>query len=275
MGFFSRLAFGGLGFALGGPLGALVGYVLSSVFDNISTDNRDTDEALRLADRSGADTESATPLFRFQMSLLALMAAVMKADGVVKVSELDVVKQFLPRVFPDHDDRVRALQILKGMLQQEIDVEGIARQVSMQMDIHQRLELLYLLLSIAFADNELDPTEDDMLRHIAHSLGISMLDYESQRATFFSNGYGQQSGSYGQTDDGQESTIRNNDWAYTVLEIQPTATNEEVKKAYRTMAMKYHPDRVNTLGEDMVKLANEKFEKVNKAYSVIKQERGL
>jgi DnaJ like chaperone protein len=275
MGFFSRLAFGGLGFALGGPLGALVGYVLSSVFDNISTDNRDTDEALRLADRSGADTESATPLFRFQMSLLALMAAVMKADGVVKVSELDVVKQFLPRVFPDHDDRVRALQILKGMLQQEIDVEGIARQVSMQMDIHQRLELLYLLLSIAFADNELDPTEDDMLRHIAHSLGISMLDYESQRATFFSNGYGQQSGGYGQTDDGQESTIRNNDWAYTVLEIQPTATNEEVKKAYRTMAMKYHPDRVNTLGEDMVKLANEKFEKVNKAYSVIKQERGL
>ena len=275
MGFFSRLAFGGLGFALGGPLGALVGYVLSSVFDNISTDNRDTDEALRLADRSGADTESATPLFRFQMSLLALMAAVMKADGVVKVSELDVVKQFLPRVFPDHDDRVRALQILKGMLQQEIDVEGIARQVSMQMDIHQRLELLYLLLSIAFADNELDPTEDDMLRHIAHSLGISMLDYESQRATFFSNGYGQQSGGYGQTDDGQESTISNNDWAYTVLEIQPTATNEEVKKAYRTMAMKYHPDRVNTLGEDMVKLANEKFEKVNKAYSVIKQERGL
>jgi DnaJ like chaperone protein len=275
MGFFSRLAFGGLGFALGGPLGALVGYVLSSVFDNISTDNRDTDEALRLADRSGADTESATPLFRFQMSLLALMAAVMKADGVVKVSELDVVKQFLPRVFPDHDDRVRALQILKGMLQQEIDVEGIARQVSMQMDIHQRLELLYLLLSIAFADNELDPTEDDMLRHIAHSLGISMLDYESQRATFFSNGYGQQSGEYGQTGDGQESTIRNNDWAYTVLEIQPTATNEEVKKAYRTMAMKYHPDRVNTLGEDMVKLANEKFEKVNKAYSVIKQERGL
>ncbi len=269
------MAFGGLGFALGGPLGALVGYVLSSVFDNISTDNRDTDEALRLADRSGADTESATPLFRFQMSLLALMAAVMKADGVVKVSELDVVKQFLPRVFPDHDDRVRALQILKGMLQQEIDVEGIARQVSMQMDIHQRLELLYLLLSIAFADNELDPTEDDMLRHIAHSLGISMLDYESQRATFFSNGYGQQSGGYGQTDDGQESTIRNNDWAYTVLEIQPTATNEEVKKAYRTMAMKYHPDRVNTLGEDMVKLANEKFEKVNKAYSVIKQERGL
>ena len=275
MGFFSRLAFGGLGFALGGPLGALVGYVLSSVFDNISTDNRDTDEALRLADRSGADTESATPLFRFQMSLLALMAAVMKADGVVKVSELDVVKQFLPRVFPDHDDRVRALQILKGMLQQEIDVEGIARQVSMQMDIHQRLELLYLLLSIAFADNELDPTEDDMLRHIAHGLGISMLDYESQRATFFSNGYGQQSGGYGQTDDGQESTIRNNDWAYTVLEIQPTATNEEVKKANRTMAMKYHPDRVNTLGEDMVKLANEKFEKVNKAYSVIKQERGL
>ena len=186
-----------------------------------------------------------------------------------------MVKQFLPRVFPDHDDRVRALQILKGMLQQEIDVEGIARQVSMQMDIHQRVELLYLLLSIAFADNELDPTEDDMLRHIAHGLGISMLDYESQRATFFSNGYGQQSGGYGQTDDGQESTIRNNDWAYTVLEIQPTATNEEVKKAYRTMAMKYHPDRVNTLGEDMVKLANEKFEKVNKAYSVIKQERGL
>ena len=64
-------------------------------------------------------------------------------------------------------------------------------------------------------------------------------------------------------------------WAYKVLEIEPNASNEEVKKAYRRMAMKFHPDKLNTMGEEVKKSATEKFKKVNDAYQTIKKERNL
>ena len=64
-------------------------------------------------------------------------------------------------------------------------------------------------------------------------------------------------------------------WAYTALEIEPNATNEEVKKAYRKMAMKYHPDKVANAGEEIRQQATDKFRAINEAYEHIKQIRGL
>ena len=54
-----------------------------------------------------------------------------------------------------------------------------------------------------------------------------------------------------------------------------TATDEEVKKAYRRMAMKYHPDKVAQLGDEVQKAANEKFKKVQEAYEAIQKQRGM
>ena len=68
---------------------------------------------------------------------------------------------------------------------------------------------------------------------------------------------------------------KDRNWAYTALEISPTATDEEVKKAYRRMAMKYHPDKVANACEEIRKQATEKFRGVNEAYEHIKQQRGL
>ncbi len=65
------------------------------------------------------------------------------------------------------------------------------------------------------------------------------------------------------------------DSSYKILEIERTASNDEVKKAYRKMAMKYHPDKVSHLGEDYRKSADEKFKKVNEAYEKIKKERNM
>ena len=65
------------------------------------------------------------------------------------------------------------------------------------------------------------------------------------------------------------------DDAYKVLEIEPTATDEEVRAAYRRMAVKHHPDKVASLGEDIRKAANEKFQKINEAKERIYQSRGL
>ena len=84
-------------------------------------------------------------------------------------------------------------------------------------------------------------------------MGISNSDFESIQAMF----------------------VKNTNSDFKILEIEPTATNEELKKAYRRMAMKYHPDKVSHLGEEFQKAANEKFQKVNEAYGNIKQERKI
>ena len=59
------------------------------------------------------------------------------------------------------------------------------------------------------------------------------------------------------------------------IQIDPTATDEEIKKAYRRMAKKYHPDLVNDLGEDVKKSATEKFRSINEAYESLKKQRGI
>jgi DnaJ like chaperone protein len=91
------------------------------------------------------------------------------------------------------------------------------------------------------------------LREIAGYLRCSARDFESIKAMFFESA----------------------DTAYTILEIERTATDEEVKKAYRNMAKKYHPDRVNTKDEAIKKGAEEKFKQVQKAYEQIQKERGI
>ena len=63
--------------------------------------------------------------------------------------------------------------------------------------------------------------------------------------------------------------------AYKVLEISPDATNDEVRAAYRKLALKHHPDRVATLGEDVRKAAEEKFQRINNAKEKIYKARGI
>lgn len=116
-----------------------------------------------------------------------------------------------------------------------------------------RLQLMHYLFGIAQSDGSVDASEIQMLNQIAHDLGISQKDYESLRAMFY----------HDEVSD------------FKVLEIETTATDEEVKKAYRKMAMKYHPDKVRGLGEQHEKAAAEKFRSVQEAYDRIKKKRNL
>ena len=235
---------GGLGFTLGGPLGALAGFVLGSVFD-------EADNLLSKPEQiSGKKMQITQGDYMF--SLLVLVTAVLKADGKILRSELDYVKEFLKQNFGTEGAK-QALTILKDLTTQNIPVTDVCIQIRKYVDHSSRLQLVHFLFGIANADGVLHPDELKLIQHISTTLGISSADYNSIEAMF----------------------IPKTDWAYHILEIQEKSSNEEIKKAYRKMALKYHPDKVSYLGEDVQKAANEKFQKLNEAYQAICKERGI
>jgi DnaJ like chaperone protein len=241
MGMFAKWLGGGLGFAMGGPIGGLLGFLVGSMIDS-STDDAPAYKGSHVQTRQGD----------FSMSLLILVAAVMKADGKVVKSELDYVKRFFVQQFGEESAR-EALHMLKDIIKQNIPVRDICIQIGRNMDYSSRLQLMHLLFNISLADSLIHPKEIELLEKIARAMNISSVDFTSIKNMF----------------------IPETDSSYKILEIEAAATNDEVKKAYRRMAMKYHPDKVSHLGEEFRKSADEKFKSVNEAYEKIKRERNM
>jgi DnaJ like chaperone protein len=240
MGSFGKWIGGGLGFIMGGgPIGGLIGFVLGSLFDNA-------------IDQTSATVSKGTTPGAFGVSLMVLIAAVMKADGKVVKSELDYVRQFFARQFGKENAR-EALVMLRDLLKQDIPVRDVCSQIRENMDYASRLQLMHLLFGVAGADGRFHPSEITVIESISGYLGVSQSDYGSIKNMF----------------------IPETNSAYKILEVDPSATNEEIKKAYRKMALKYHPDKVSHLGEDFRKTAEEKFKNVNEAYEKIKKERNI
>ncbi|MCF8236404.1 MAG: TerB family tellurite resistance protein [Bacteroidales bacterium] len=233
---------GGLGWAFGGPIGAILGFAFGSMYDNMSAG----------VTEAYAPGQARTRPADFTMSLLVLAAAVMKADKRVMRSELDYVKAFLIRQFGS-EAATEQIRLLGRILKQEINVYEVSTQIRSFMDYSSRLQLLHFLYGISNADGQLHPQEIDIIDLIAGYLGVSKADYQSIRSMF----------------------VKDTKSAYKILQITPDATDEEVKKAYHKMAIKYHPDKVSHLGEDVQKAAKEKFQELQNAYDNIKKERGM
>jgi DnaJ like chaperone protein len=238
---FGKWITGGLGWAFFGPIGGILGFVVGSLIDK--------DQPMY-----GGNEYQPQPTTQggYIMSLLVLVAAVMKADGKVLKSELDYTKQFFVGSFGP-TAASEAIKMLRDLLQQNIPVTEVCHQIRKNMDHPSRLQLVHFLFGIADADGHIHETEHKLIKHIAEQMGISQKDYESIESMF----------------------VPNTDAAYKILEVEPTATDEELKKAYRKMAIKYHPDKVHYLGDDIQKAAHEKFQKVNEAWETIKKQRGI
>jgi len=238
---------GSLGWAFLGPIGGLIGFAIGTMFDNNSDEL-----AVQNANAGQARTSRNTASGDFSASLLVLSAAVMKADGSVLKSELNYVKSFLLKQFGENNTKY-LLQMLREFLQKDIPLKEVCEQIRHNMDHPLRLQLLHYLFGIAQSDGSVTKAEVDIIHEIASRLGISEKDFASLKAMFFKDA---------------ES-------AYKILEIEKTATDNDIKKAYRKMAMKYHPDKVASLGEEFKMAAEEKFQKVQEAYEIIKKERGF
>lgn len=185
--------------------------------------------------------------------LMALSAAVMRADGKVLKAELDYVKaffnqQFGPRFSAEH------LQTLKRFLDSgDIPLDQICRDIQMRMPEEVRIQLIHYLFGIAKSDGTVSESEIKVIEDIAQKLRIPRVEFESVKNMFY----------------------RDTNSDYKVLGIDPSASDDEVKKAYRQMAIKFHPDKVAQMGEEFEKGAKEKFQQIQDAYEAIKKQRGF
>lgn len=267
---------GVLGWVAYGPIGALLGYFFGSVIDKTMDAARQIGSGTSNSGSGGAYTRGGTwpgsgagtgagtsqgsrttystteQRNSFFVSLLVLSAAVIRADGKTVQSEINVVKDFIRRNFGDYAVN-EAERILNNLSSQQIDIYSVGTQIAGNMNYSQRLQLFHYLTQIAIADGDFSKSEKDVLEAIGGAIRLNSSDISSIIAMHYKD---------------KES-------AYAVLEISRSATNDEVKAAYRRMAMKYHPDKVATLGPEVQKAAEEKFRKIQEAYETIKKERGI
>lgn len=235
---------GGLGWATLGPVGGIIGYLVGGAIDTAS-ENSNSTKRIQGRTRTGEGD--------FVMSMLILSAAVMKADGKVLKSELNHVKDFLIGSF-GREKSTELLQVLKELLNKSYPIESICLQIRSNMSIAERRHLFHYLVGIAEADGHVDQREQSLLLTIGKFLGISPADIASIL---------------------EVASAEPKRSAYVILEIEPTASNDEVRTAYRKMAQKYHPDKVRNLGEKAVEEASKVFSDIRSAYDEIKKQRRM
>lgn len=247
---------GVIGWMAGGPLGALAGFVIGSLFDstvittNIQTQNND--------DPTIGHRNS------FLFSMLVMASYIIKADGKIMHSEMEFVRRFLRDNFGEQAMN-EGNQILLNLFEQRKRMDAVnpnsfkqtiydcGQQIAANLNYGERLQLLRFLAMIAMCDGNVCVQEIEALREVATAMNLSANDVDSILNLGSSN----------------------LDAAYKVLEIDPSATDDEVKAAYRALAKKHHPDRVATLGDDIHKAAEEKFRQINEAKEQIFKARNI
>jgi DnaJ like chaperone protein len=255
-----------IGFMSGGPLGAFAGYALGALFDNVvrsKSEYPQGDSQYGYSQRQNYDpAEGNRTSFRF--ALLVMASYIIRADGRIMHSEMEYVRAFLRMNFGEEaaqEGNTILLRIFEQSKEMERNnpnayintIRQSATQLAYALPYEQRLQLLAFLCGIAKADGHVSPEEIDALKEVAH---------------------------YMQMQDSEVDSLLNLggnslEEAYKVLGISPEATDQEVRSAYRQLALKHHPDRVATLGEDVKKAAEEKFRQINDAKKIIYDARGM
>ena len=233
---YKKWIWGGLGWALIGPIGGILGFAIGSL-------SQDAQGHYRNAQTRGGD---------FLSAILILFSAVMKADGVQKKSELDYIKRFLVQQVGLSNTR-QLLQVFKNILKQEFSLEDVCQQIKTQMDKPSILQLIHILFGLSQSDGDVHVDEVKVIKKIAGLLGVTGIEYDSIQGMFKED---------------LES-------AYNVLGVSSDSLDQEVKKAYRKMANKYHPDKIAHLGDEFKEIAQEKFNSVSEAYQKIKKDRDI
>jgi DnaJ like chaperone protein len=223
--------------------GAILGFILGGIVERVFNSPSSWSQI--------SDQKAASDLF--QMNLLALAATVIKADGIVKKQELEFVRNFFIANYGAQKASLIFEKFNEEVKKEKQNIPELTRIFIDRTPYETRLQIVHFLFGVANADGTISQTELEKVEQIAAALGIRPSDKDSIKAMF----------------------VKASGNAYKILEISSSATNEEVKKAYRDMAKKYHPDKLQSKDPALVKGAQEKFQKVQEAYETIQKERAM
>ena len=252
------------GFAMGGPLAALLGAVAGHAVDRMREERGKNDEDEQ-GHRPGARTwtsvetdaeiDVAARQIAFTTAVIVLSAKMAKADGVVTREEVDAFKEIF-RIPPDEVAGVGRLfdEARRDARGFEPYAEQVARMFARDRSVLE--ELLGGLFHIAKADGVVHPAELDYLRRVAIIFGFSANEFERIRAALM----------------GPDEAD-----PYAILGLTRKAPDAEVKSTYRKLIREYHPDTLVAKGlpQEFVDVANDKMAAINAAYDRIEKERGL
>ena len=225
----------GAGWFLAGPIGAIIGYYISKNFFNGKNDQ-----------------EKA-----YELSLLILSSLVIKSDGKIVSAELEYVKKFFVNTFGMQKAN-KYFEVFNKLNKQSLSSElrPVCKQLNSYVNHASRLQIIHFLFGVSASDNEIHPSEVDLINKIAGYLNINQYDFESIQSMFIF--------------EGNSNSLEK--W-FAILELDKDASSDEIKKAHRKMVIKYHPDKLQGVSQDIKKLAEEKFLLVQKAYENISKSR--
>ncbi len=267
MSWWGKVLGGTFGFMMGGPLGAMLGAAFGHQFDRGI-------EGAAYALGGGADHEQVQTAFF--TALFSVMGHLAKADGRVSEDEINMARQVMRDMQLNEQQRKLAIDLFSQGKQDNFPLDDVLRQFRQICSRRRILLQMYLeiLVMSAFADGVLHKDEHQLLRHIAESIGFSQHDFErvigmmEGRQGFNQRGTG--AGMHGQV-----SADRLQE-AYKMLAVAKSASDDEVKRAYRRLMNQHHPDKLVARGmpEEMLKLATEKTQEIKAAYELIVKSRG-
>lgn len=222
----------GLGWVfLGGPLGAIIGYM-----------------GVKYLSKKGVSND-------FDISLLVLSSAVIQADGIVREEEKSFVKNYFIKVF-GFNKATRYLDVLYKLNNQKINnIPDVCRQIRNNVNKAGLLEIVHFLFGIAASDREIHNSESQVILQISHNLGLNEYEFNSIKSMFINT--------------------KDSSKCYNILGISPDDSEDKIKKAYRELVKKYHPDKLVNVSDEIRNLAKDKFKAVHDAYQTIRKEKNF
>ena len=266
---------GAFGFMLGGPMGAILGASVGHQFD-IGVIRLDSLETLRPGDQHRVQMAFFTATF-------SVMGHIAKADGKVSPEEISLANRIMDQMSITGEMRTTAVNLFQQGKSPDFPLDGVLAQFFTE--CHRRTDLIRMFLEIqiqeALADGAIDNKEERLLLHICRQLRVSQFDYErlkirvQAQQRFNYRDYQDQSEYRQQRQQTYQRGPSSLQDAYDVLGLNKSASDEEVKKAYRRLMSQNHPDKLVAKGlpEEMMKLAKEKTQQITKAYETIQQAR--
>lgn len=259
-----------LGFMAGGPLVAIIGLFIGHMFDR--------GYARNLSPASAEERQRIQ--HTFFNTLFLLLGYVAKVDGRISQNEVQLTEAFMDKMGLTPEHKREAIRLFKLGADPVFDPDSVLQNFRRDCARSPNLTqmLLVYLINLAMADGALDEAEVSALRRIAQSLGFSSFAFEQilrmiqAQNAFAGNGSYSSSSSGGA---GYQPRANEVELAYQALGVTPSATDAEIKKAYRKLMSEYHPDKLIGQGmpEDMIKEATERSQEIQTAYEVIKKAR--